>query len=364
MAAGPVDWSLAERVAVRVAGTEALARSYHHDSVGPDIAELAPIAERLVAEVTGLTSVHGTVRAEVVDRAGWIRANLASFQRLLGPHLDRWVDRLGSSNAMARAATRTATGVELGTLLGWMSKRVLGQYDLLVADPADPAGSDGAGDTVYLVGPNLLSLEKRFGFPPREFRMWLCLHEVTHRAQFTGVPWMHAYYRGLVDETLTLADPNPGKLLESLRDGVKAIRRDGLRAFDDGGIAGVLASPAQREVMARIGGLMSLLEGHGDVTMDRAGAGHVPSAERFGRVLRERRKQQAPLVALVQKLLGIEAKLSQYAQGEAFLAAIESELGPRAIDRCWEGPELLPSLEEIRRPDAWLARVGGARVGA
>ena len=360
MPAGPVDWALAERVGVRVAGTDALARSYHHDSVGPDVDELVPLAEQLVADVTGLRSANGPARAAVVDRADWVRANLAAFQRLLGPHLERWTEKLGSGASLARTATRTATAVELGTLLGWMSKRVLGQYDLLVADPE----SADAGDTVYVVGPNLLALEKRFGFPPREFRLWLCLHEVTHRAQFTGVPWMRDHYLGLVGETLTLADPNPGRMFEALRDGMRSIRRDGMRAFDDGGIAAVLATPEQREVMARIGGLMSLLEGHGDVTMDRAGAGHVPSAERFSRVLRERRKQQAPFVQLVQKLLGIEAKLNQYAQGEAFLAAIEAELGERAIDRCWECAAHLPTIAEIRAPEAWLARVGGRRVDA
>ena len=362
MAAGPVDWSLAERVGVRIVGTDALARSYHHDSVGPDVAELVPLAEQLVADVTGLRSANGAAKAAVVDRADWVRANLASFQRLLGPHLDRWTERLGSGSSLARSATRTATAVELGTLLGWMSKRVLGQYDLLVADADSGAGGDG--DTVYVVGPNLLALEKRFGFPPREFRLWLCLHEVTHRAQFTGVPWMREHYLGLVNETLTLADPNAGHMFETLREGMRSIRREGLRAFDDGGIAAVLATPEQREVMARVGGLMSLLEGHGDVTMDRAGAGHVPSAERFSRVLRERRKQQAPLVQIVQKLLGIEAKLNQYAQGEAFLAAIEAELGERAIDRCWESAEQLPTIAEIRAPETWLARVGGSRVDA
>lgn len=363
MTAGPVDWALAERVAIKVAGHEPLARSYHADSLAADVAELTPLAESLVAQVTGLHSTNGAARAVVVDRAGWVRANIAGFQRILGPHLDRWTEKLparGAGGSIARSATRVAAGAEVGTLLGWMSKRVLGQYDLLIADPEGTA----AGDTVFVVGPNLLALEKRFGFPPREFRLWLCLHEVTHRAQFTGVPWMRDHYLSLVSQSLELADPDGGQLTSALREGLKSVRRDGLKAFDDGGIAAVLASPAQREVLGRVGGLMALLEGHGDVTMDRAGAGHVPSAERFGRVLRERRRQQAPLVQLAQKLLGLEAKLNQYAQGEAFLAAIEAELGPRGIDRCWEGADQLPSLEEIRHPEAWLARVGGHRVVA
>lgn len=360
MTAGPVDWRLAERVAIRVAGDDPLSRSYHATSLVADVAELTPLAEELVAGVTGLRSVNGPATAVVVDRAGWIRANIEAFQRLLGPHLERWTHKVGGGG-IGRSATRVAAGAELGTVLGWMSKRVLGQYDLLMADPQGAS----AGDTVFLVGPNMLNLEKRFGFPPREFRLWLCLHEVTHRAQFTGVPWMRDHYLGLVQQLLELSDPDPKKLVESIRSAAGTIRRDGMRAFDDGGIAGVLASPAQREVMGRVGGLMSVLEGHGDVTMDRAGEGHVPSAERFGRVLRERRRNQAPLAQVVQKLLGLEGKLNQYAQGEAFIAAIEAELGPRAIDHCWVAPDRLPTLDEVRAPAAWLARmasVDGPRV--
>ncbi len=357
MAAGPVDWRLAEKVAVRVAGDDPLSRSYHAPSLASDVAELTPVAEQLVADVTGLRSSAGPATAQVVDRAGWIRANIEAFQRILGPHLERWTDKSGAGS-LARSATRTVAGAEFGTVLGWMSKRVLGQYDLLMADPQGAA----AGDTVFVVGPNMLNLEKRFGFPPREFRLWLCLHEVTHRAQFTGVPWMREHYLDLVQQMLDLAEPDAKRMVESFRGAARLVRREGMRAFDDGGIAGVLASPAQREVMGRIGGLMAVLEGHGDVTMDRAGDGHVPSAERFGRVLRERRKHQAPLAAVVQKLLGLEAKLNQYAQGEAFLAAIEAELGPRAVDRCWESAAHLPTLDEVRDPAAWLARVGGPRV--
>src|SRR5262249_51843429 len=144
-------------------------------------------------------------------------------------------------------------------------------------------------DIVYYVGPNLLSLEKRFGFPPREFRLWIALHEVTHRAQFTGVPWLRSYFLGLVDESLGMGDPDPQQFLAALRSAVTGgAERD--QALRDGGLLALFATPEQRELLGRIGGLMSLLEGHGDVTMDRAGQGRVPSAPRFSRVLRERRR--------------------------------------------------------------------------
>src|SRR5207302_5379346 len=129
------------------------------------------------ARETGLRSLAGPARARVTDRRGWIRANLASFRRLLRPLTERLGDRLGAG-AMAPVA-RTVAGAEVGALLGWMSTRVLGQYDVLITETEHPEEQD----LVYYVGPNVLGLEKRFGFPPREFRLWLALHEVTHRAQ-------------------------------------------------------------------------------------------------------------------------------------------------------------------------------------
>jgi coenzyme F420 biosynthesis associated uncharacterized protein len=355
---GPIDWVIAERVAIRVAGQEPLARSYLSHSLPADLTELTPLAEDLVAQTTGLRSLGGPAHAVVVDRSEWIQANLDSFRRILAPLLDKMAER-GTMRGPARSATRAVAGTEVGALLGWMSRRVLGQYDLLVADgaPDDSAPVPAKGDTVYLVGPNVLGIEKKWGFPPREFRLWLALHEVTHRAQFTGVPWMRDHYLGLVRESVDAVDPDPKQLVDTLRSAVSSIRRDGLRAFDDGGIAGVLANPRQRDVLDRIGGLMTLLEGHGDVTMDRAAVGHVPGAERFGRVLRERRQNGSPITKVVMKLTGIEAKLNQYAHGESFLAAVEG-VDPGLVARFWEDPANLPTLEEIKAPHRWVARMG------
>jgi coenzyme F420 biosynthesis associated uncharacterized protein len=236
-----------------------------------------------------------------------------------------------------------------------MSGRVLGQYDVLVLDEEDTTDQD----LVYYVGPNVLSLEKRFGFPPREFRLWIALHELTHRAQFTGVPWLRPYFLGLVHQSLDLVDPDPARIVAALKGAIKD-----RKALEDGGIAHLLASPEQRAVLGKIGGLMSLLEGHGEVTMDRAAAEHIPSAERFGRVLRERRKSAGLAARLIQRLIGIEAKLAQYEQGVRFIEAVEATAGRHAIDRCWQGPEQLPTLEEIRAPQRWLARQGLATAVA
>ncbi|HZQ86497.1 MAG TPA: zinc-dependent metalloprotease [Acidimicrobiales bacterium] len=345
----PVAWDLAERVAVRVAGREPFADSYHYASLQPDFDELTAEAEELVAAETGLRSLAGPARARVTDRAGWVRANIASFQRLLRPVTDKLGSRLSGAPI---APMRAIAGAELGTLLGWMSTRVLGQYDLLLVEDEKPEEQD----IVYYVGPNVLALEKRFAFPPREFRLWLALHEVTHRAQFTGIPWMRDHFRSLVEGTLQTVDPDPKRLLDALRRAVDELRA-GRNPLDEGGLIALLASPEQHAVLQKVQGLMSLLEGHGYVTMDRAGAALIPSAERFSRVLRDRRNNTNGVARMVQKLVGLEAKLKQYEMGEQFIEAVEAEGGPALLEQAWRGAEWLPSLSEIREPDVWMARV-------
>jgi coenzyme F420 biosynthesis associated uncharacterized protein len=350
-----VDWHVARRVANRVAGREPFAQSYHYESLAPDFAELTARAEELVGNATGLRSHAGPARARVADRSMWIDANLASFQRLLRPLLERVEPKVGGGPVGAVA--RRFSGAELGMLLGWMSTRVLGQYDLLVIEDEHPDEQD----IVYYVGPNVLMMEKRYAFPPREFRMWLALHEVTHRAQFTGIPWLREHFLGLVDQLLSSVDPDPQRIAAALGDVIEK-RRSGRDPLADGGVMGILATPEQKLALDRISGMMSLLEGHGDVTMDRAGASHIPNADRFGRVLRQRRQQTKGMVKLLQRLVGIEAKIQQYAQGEAFIAAVERAGGTDLLERAWERPENLPTIAEIRAPELWLERMASPIV--
>lgn len=351
----PIAWDTAERVAIRVSGREPLAESYHYASLEPDFREFTAEAEALVEAETGLHSMAGPARARVTDRPGWIRANLASFQRLLRPLTDRLGSRL---TGPAAPVGRAVAGAEVGVLLGWMSTRVLGQYDMLVIENEKPEDQD----IVYYVGPNVLALEKRYAFPPREFRLWLALHEVTHRVQFTGVPWLRPYFLSLVESTLDSFDPDPKKLLAAVRRAAEQIRA-GEQPLAEGGVVTLLASPEQQAVLQRIQGLMSVLEGHGDLVMDRAATSRIPSADRFRSVLHRRRQSSGP-VRLLQRLVGIEAKLRQYEEGERFLAAVERAGDGAGLQLLWRGPEWLPDLGEIRNPDAWLARVAGAEAAA
>ena len=352
----PVDWSLAGRIARRVAGGDPLARSYLAASLADDFDDASARAERLVAEFTGLTPPT-PARARVLDRGDWVDANVASMRRLLAPLADRIGDRVARS-ALAPVG-RTVTATELGVLLGWLSQRVLGQYDLLVPDDADggdgPATAHATDDAVYYVGSNVLALEKRFAFRPRDFRLWIALHECTHRAQFTAVPWLRPYFVSLVGDLLGSIDPDPRRLVEALRVALEEARR-GRNPLDDGGLVALLAPPQHRGNLARMQALMTLLEGHGNRVMNALGAEHVAGQARMARAL-EARRRTTGVTAALHKLVGVDAKLRQYEVGEAFVAAIEREAGPRAIDAAWRGPEWLPTTAELTAPTEWLARV-------
>ncbi len=352
----PVAWDLAARVATRVAGRDRFAGTAQFASLGPDFEELTAVAEELVTEATGLRPLTGPARARVTDRAGWVDANIASFRRLLRPVLERLGSRLAktASSPIGRVVQpvgSSVTGAQLGALLGWMSTRVLGQYDLLLIEEERPDDQD----IVYYVGPNILSLEERFGFPPREFRLWIALHEVTHRAQFTGVPWMRDHFLQLVEGTVAAADPDPRRFLDAIKKAVDLVRQ-GHNPLDDG-IMALLATPEQARTLDEVQGMMSLLEGHGDITMDRAGAGRIPNAERFSRVLRQRRQEAKGPAKLLQQAIGLDAKLRQYEAGERFIEAVEAAGGPALLARVWEAPERLPSVDEVRNPGKWIGRI-------
>jgi coenzyme F420 biosynthesis associated uncharacterized protein len=353
---GMVDWDLAQRVAAGALTLKPAPATYRSADLQSQFDELTARAEHLVSEATGLHSAHGLARAKVTDRTEWAAANVRSMERLVGPALaniqeNRLGKKVGKSTV---AAGRVMSGTQLGLMLAYMSTRVLGQYDLLIRDenPEDQ-------DLVYYVGPNVVAMEERHGFVPSQFRLWLALHEVTHRMQFTAVPWLRDHFVGLVGELLEPLHADPAGLAEAIRRVYVEVRA-GRNPLEESGVMGVLATPEQRLALSKISGMMSLLEGHGDVTMDRAGAAEVPGAAGFSRVLHERRTNTSGVAKLMSRLLGLEAKMRQYAEGEVFVESVEAAGGPELLSRVWRGPEWLPTLAEIRSPGEWVARAGGA----
>ncbi|MGA2520081.1 MAG: zinc-dependent metalloprotease [Acidimicrobiales bacterium] len=359
--ASPVSWEVAQRVATWIGSRGSLLGPPGAGSLDAattaqlqaDFTEATTRAESLVIAATGLQPATGSAGALVLDRAGWVRANLMSFRRLLEPVLEQ-LQATTLRGPLSQAAGQV-TGAQLGLVLGWMATRVLGQYDLLLAE------GDDTGGVVSYVGPNVVALERRHGFPAKQFRLWIALHEVTHRCQFTGVPWLRGHFLSLVNEAMSGMTPDPRRFAEALRRAAAAVRA-GENPLQEAGMLGLVAPPEQLAVIARIQAMMSLLEGHGDVTMDRAGADAVPDAAWFSRVLRERRRRASLPARLLQQLMGIDAKLRQYEMGERFIHAVEAAGGPQLLARVWEGPEMLPTMDEIRHPDTWVARVGPAHL--
>jgi coenzyme F420 biosynthesis associated uncharacterized protein len=305
-------------------------------------------AEQLVGEFTGLVP-DDAGKALVLDRQQWVEANIASFRNTLQPFTTRVGERMAQSPFAP--AGRAVAGAEMGVLMGFLAQRVLGQYDLLVPDEG---GSDA--DAVYYVGPNILALEKRYGFRPGDFRLWIALHEVTHRAQFRAVPWMKGYFLSLVDGAMGLIEPDPKRLVRALERAAECARK-GRNPLDDGGIVVLFASDEQRLVLDKVQALMSLLEGHGNVVMDRLGKVHVTGQERMSAALKARR-QSGGAGAAFRKLAGFEMKMRQYEIGEEFITHLEETVGIGALDAAWRAPDCLPTMAELEAPERWLERVG------
>jgi coenzyme F420 biosynthesis associated uncharacterized protein len=347
-----VAWDVAERVARRslqfVQPFDATVRR----RLETDFAAATRRAEELVVEATGLVSAAGPARALVVDRASWVSANIGSFSRLLAPSTKRQLEDPSARARPTSTLSRGAAGAELGLLLAWVSGRVLGQYDLV------PLGEGESGDVVYYVGPNIDGLERRNGFPPPEFRLWIALHELTHRMQFTGVPWLRPYFLDLVGRATDLSHTDGRALFEGITRAATALR-EGRNPLAEGGIAALFAGTELQTILHEAQALMSLLEGHAEYVMRRTGSDEIPGAARFARVLAERRAKSGGLARLVQQALGFEAKIRQYGDGRTFVEAIVAAGGDELFSRIWGARDMLPTIEEIRSPQIWIDRVDG-----
>ena len=343
------DRSGSNRLAGRIAGSYPLGDTYHRFALEADMTRLTERVSRLVPEATGL-SLPGQPSTVVIGRAEWIRRNVASFTHLMEPLQRQLIEKMDQSSAGARGAavlTQRMMQAEMTAVLGVIARRVLGQYELVL-----PTGEDG--DVVTFVGPNIMQIERAHQFRPEEFRFWVALHELTHRAQFQGVPWLRDYFMGLVAELVEQSRPEPGRL-NRIIDEVARRRGAGGPMIDERGLLGLFASSEQRVVIDKVQALMSLLEGHGHVVMDRLGHEHLRSQERMSKVLKARRKDKR--TAAFFRLTGLEMKMNQYLKGERFIRAVERDAGWETIGLAFRGVGSLPTLEEIETPQRWLRRV-------
>ncbi len=349
MPADLIDWDVAVSTARMVMRPGPEVSPDEARAVTLQLRELVPIAERHVQDFTGLVLPDLDIPVQVVDRIGWVQANVDGFRLVVQPLVDAVTSRRAAPTGLVRAVGAKVTGVQVGTLMAYLGARVLGQFELFL-----PPGEDAGRLT--LVAPNIIDAERRLGVDPDDFRLWVALHEVTHKTQFTAVPWLRDYFMGLVREFIDASELDPAQLVERLR-GVASAVRGAATGGPRPSVVELLQSPQQREVLVRVQALMSLLEGHGDYVMDGVGPTVVPTAELIRERFDNRRKGANPIDRLIRSLFGMDLKMQQYAEGEKFVRHVAEAVGMAAFNTVWTSPETLPDLAEIRDPAAWLARV-------
>jgi len=342
-----VDWDLAAATA------GALSKSgpaVSYDDAMQVVSELRALTEEAaghVAQYTGLTSQVDVPPVRVVDRKDWAAVNIHGLKQVIMPLVSRMAGDK-QPGGLADAIGSRVTGVQAGTILAYLSGRVLGQYEVFSGNPGQ----------LLLNAPNIVEIERKLGADPRDFRLWVCMHEVTHRTQFTAVPWMRGYFLGEV-QAFVDASTSGEHILERLRRGVATLS-DALRDPESrSSVLDIVQTPAQKAVLDRLTALMTLLEGHAEFVMDGVGPEVIPTVESIRAKFNRRREGGNPLEKAIRRLLGIEVKMRQYAEGRKFVHGVVERVGMDGFNKVFDSPLTLPRLDELGDPDAWVARVHG-----
>jgi coenzyme F420 biosynthesis associated uncharacterized protein len=367
-----IDWELAISTGVRFARQGPNVSLAEARAVVAELRALTAVVQAPVREVTGLTSQAAIGPVAVVDRPGWIRANVGGFRVVLEPLAERLAERSSSvpgSGVLGGVGSRV-TGMQAGLILAYMSSRVLGQYELFLP-PGEVAAANGSsargggrngGDApgvgrLTLVAPNIVLVERELGVEPHDFRRWVCLHEETHRVQFTSVPWLRGYVQGLMTEFLLTSDMDPGAIAERLRSAAGAVT-NAVRGGDGASLIEAIQTPRQRALLDKLTAVMTLVEGHGDYVMDAVGSQVVPTVADIRDKFTHRRGSAGRLEQVIRRMLGIDLKMKQYAEGSRFVKSIVADAGMAHFNKVWTGPDTLPTRDELAKPSDWLARVG------
>jgi coenzyme F420 biosynthesis associated uncharacterized protein len=340
-----VDWELAARIARSTAGEAP-------PSSPPDgLQETAVAAREQIVAATGLVPTDELPPAEWVDRGAWIDANLATMRNTLGPLLEEATGGSQSSGFGPLDALQNAGGAvaaaEFGALLGLFARRVLGQYELDLTDPE-------SSPRLLLVGPNLDRAAQELGADRNEVVTWVTLHEVTHAVQFGAVDWLRPRLGGALTELLGAMDVkvDPRALLklgvEDIKELVESVR--------EGGLVGAVMGAERKAVLDLVQGTMGLVEGHAEWAMDRAGGEVLRDVDALRAAMDRRREGRAPLLRILDRLLGFDLKLKQYAQGRVFCDTVVAARGEPGLRDVWAAPELAPTSIELAAPLVWLAR--------
>jgi len=348
---GYIDWDFAKATGRRLVQAGPVVTPAQASVVVEELRSAAQRSRVPVAETARMHSPAGSSPVLIVDRPGWIDANVDSLQSMLEPVVAAMIaKRRGPAlpaSALVQGVGGKVTGAEAGALMSFLASKVLGQYDLA------PDGTP----RLLLVAPNVLQAESEMAVDPLDFRLWVCLHEETHRVQFTAVPWLRQH---VIDSARQLSldlAPDPEQLGDTIRKLAENLP-DALRSGGNG-LTDIFATPEQRVQIAKVTAIMSLLEGHADVVMDDVGPAVVPSVDQIRARFQERRREVGGFDKILRRLLGLEAKMRQYRDGAAFVRAVTAKVGTDGFNEVWTSPQTLPLPEEIENPSRWVQRIHG-----
>jgi coenzyme F420 biosynthesis associated uncharacterized protein len=328
------------------------------------VAELRDLADAVrgpVAQLTGLHSPEMAGQVAVVDRPGWIRANVDGFRVVLDPLVTRLAERgpVPAAGSVVTAVGSRVTGMQAGLILAYLASRVLGQYELFLPPDETRADGEAPAGRLTLVAPNIVMVERELGVDQHDFRRWVCLHEETHRTQFTAVPWLRGYVQEQMTEFLLASELDPAAILKRLRSAADAVAGAVRGADDSESLIEAIQTPQQREILDRLTAVMTLVEGHGDYVMDAVGPQVVPSVAQIRERFNARRGTAGRMERAIRRILGIDLKMKQYAQGSKFVREVVDQAGMDTFNRIWTSPQTLPTRDELAAPRAWIDRVAG-----
>ena len=349
-----VNWNLSRRIACRVSGET--------DSWKPDrvLSECYDVLVRRsfeeVSRYTGTAMALDRDAVYVLGRADWIAANLRNVERLFGP-LAEVYERVqanpGPAGRLVAWGTHFAVTGQIAMLFGYLSRLVLGQYDVPILEH----NADSAG--ILFVEPNIARVAAETGIEPNDLRLWVALHETTHAFQFRAgnPPWIKAY----IAQQLQTYVAEAIRVLKSRRSFsarfYDAWHRFNSREFTSVGLMRFALTDTQTEALAKIQALMTLMEGYSNHVMRKIGHQLIPEFSLLEDRMERRSRVHGPGSKTVLRLLGLELKLEQYRVGERFVEYVVEEEGLEFLHHVWRGPTFVPTLFEARHPTVWVDRM-------
>lgn len=355
-----INWELAASTAARLAPAGPSLGSSEIGSAVENLRFMADVSVPHVHDITGLEAARDLRDSSVlvVDRASWARANTQSFAVMLKPAIEKLLENRGTLTPGAAAVSGAITGSQLGAILAFLSSKVLGQYDPFSALAED--SNAPAGGRLLLVAPNIIAVERELNVTPEDFRLWVCLHEQTHRVQFAAAPWLRHHMLNQIDDLSGHLLGNVDSLMERATAAARSLK-DRSASGDTPGrgvILDLLQDPEEKAAISHLTAVMSLLEGHANVVMDAVDASIVPSVKTIRQRFNDRGKDRGIVEKFIRNLLGLDAKMRQYTDGAKFVRAVVDVAGMEGFNRVWESAEHLPTEPEIHDAKIWLDRMG------